>query len=101
MQKKGWLTDKDFNFIYSRAPRICVDLIIKNKQGNVLLTFRKIRPYKNKWHLPGGTVLFRESIDGAIQRIALSELNSSVKVHKLLGYMEFLRETKEFMNLHT
>lgn len=87
----SWLSESDYNFIYSRSPRICVDLIIKVK-GGVHLIKREIQPYKGKWHLPGGRIRFRESITDAIQRIAITEIDTVVWVEKMIGFMEFPRE---------
>jgi len=91
--KKGFLSEKDYNFIFARAPRLCVDLIIKTKQG-VLLSKRAIQPYKGTWHLPGGRVYFKESIDNALKRIAKAEIGVPVKIQKLVGFLEFPREVQ-------
>lgn len=96
----GWLSESDYNFIYSRAPRICVDLVIKNRKG-VYLTKRDVQPYKGKYHLPGGRVRFRESIETAIDRIARNEIGSPVVIKKLLGFMEFPREMQEGNKRHS
>lgn len=87
----SWLSEKDYDYIYSRAPRVCVDLVIKTRKG-VFLTKREIQPYKGKYHLPGGRVRFRESIESAIDRIAKVEIGSPVVITRLLGVMEFPRE---------
>ncbi len=89
--KKKLLSNKEFNYIYSKVPRICVDLIIvKNKK--ILLTKRSISPFKGLWHLPGGGVLYREKVEDAVNRIAKTELDINVKIQKFLGYLEILRE---------
>ncbi|MCX6785072.1 MAG: NUDIX domain-containing protein [Candidatus Komeilibacteria bacterium] len=89
------LSDKDYLYVYSRTPRLCVDLFIKNK-GGVLLAKRLIPPFKNFWSFPGGRVRHRESIASAITRVAKAELGSNVKVNKMLGYIEYPREGKFF-----
>ncbi len=89
MAKK--LSDEDYDFIYSHVPRICVDLVINSEEG-VLLTKRKLSPWKGKWHIPGGRIFFGETIEKAIERIAKEELNTTVKVIKNLGYIEYLWE---------
>ncbi|TAN34176.1 NUDIX domain-containing protein [Patescibacteria group bacterium] len=99
-RKQSWLSDKDYNFIYSRAPRVCVDLVVKNQRG-VLLTWRAIEPYKNQWHLPGGRLRWRETISRALQRIAREETGLAVEPVKLLGFMEFLREVQAGKKRHT
>lgn len=82
-----------FKKIYSKVPRLCVDLVISDRRGE-LLGYRLISPWKNLWCLPGGTVLFGESLQEAAVRIAKAETGLKVKVIKYLGYMEFLEEVK-------
>lgn len=90
------MSDKPFTFeefrsIYSRVPRLCVDLIIQTPEG-VLLTLRDIPPNKGMWHLPGGTLLFREKIEDAVQRVAKNELGIEVEIKEYIGFMQFLRQ---------
>ncbi len=80
--------------IYSQVPRLCVELVIKNQEG-VFLTFRNIAPYKNYWHLPGGTVLFDETLEQAIKRVALEELGVKILSVKFLGYIDYIKSTEE------
>lgn len=89
MKKK--LTKKEFDYIYSKVPRLCVDLIVV-KDKKVLLTRRSITPFKGFWHIPGGGVLFREKIDEGVQRIAKEELGITVKNQKFLGYIELMKD---------
>ncbi len=89
--KKGFLSEKDYDFIYSRSPRLCVDLIIQTPKG-IIFTKRNISPWKNKWHLVGGRVLFKESLEIACKRIAKRELGVKIKVKDFLGYTEFPEE---------
>src|SRR3989337_1057838 len=89
--KKYPLSKEEFNKIYSKVPRICVDLIIV-KDKKILLTKRSIHPFKGRWHIPGGGVLHREKIEQAIHRIAKTELGIKVNPKKLLGYLEILRD---------
>jgi ADP-ribose pyrophosphatase YjhB (NUDIX family) len=100
MKSKNWLSDKEYDFIYSRAPRLCVDLFIKNKNG-ILLTKRSIEPYKNTWHLPGGRVKFKESIFGAVARISRAEIGVSAKIEKFIGYVELPREIQNGRPRHS
>lgn len=82
------LAFNEFKTIYSKVPRLCVDLVIKNKQG-VLLTKRNIPPDLGWLHFPGGTVLMREALKDTIQRVAKEELNTKVEIKKLLGFLEY------------
>jgi len=79
---------KTFRTIYSKVPRLCVDLVILNKQNEVLLTFRKIPP-KGLWHLPGGTILFGETPEETAQRVAKEELGQKIVIKKLLGIINY------------
>ena len=94
------LSDKDYDFIYSKSARLCVDIVIKSKDG-VLLIERCAAPYNKKFSIPGGRVRFRETVRKAIDRIAKKEIGVTVKVEKLLGYMEFLRETQNKNKRHS
>lgn len=87
------LSEKDYKNIFSKVPRLCVDLLVKVDNG-VLLSKRLIPPFKNFWHFPGGRVFYRESVEKAIQRTAKAELGVSVKIKKLIGFMEFLKDGK-------
>ena len=78
---------EEFKSIYSKVPRLCVDLIVQKDNGIVLIK-RAIEPSLGKWHFPGGTVLLGESLEDTIHRIAKEELNIKVSIEKLLGYME-------------
>lgn len=92
MSNQAYLSDEDYNFIYSRSPRICADLIIKRQDGKILLTKRDIEPYLHHWHLPGGRVKFRESVMEALNRISGGELGESLvasAAHKLIGIIEY------------
>lgn len=99
-----YLTDEEYDFIYSRSPRICVDLLVKNSKGEVLLTKRTIEPYINHWHFPGGRIKFRESIQGALSRICLGELGVDINkmgVTSLLGCCEYPDEVQKEQPRHS
>lgn len=84
--------------IYSKVPRLNIELVITGDEG-VLLTKRTISPYKDTWHLPGGTVYFGDTLEAAAGRIAKDELGIEVSVGELLGYIEYpsAAHQKEFV----
>lgn len=84
---------KIFQEIYSKAPRVSVELVVKTPKG-LLLTLRDIEPFKGEWHIPGGTILFGESIEEALKRIAQDELGATILSHKFLGIIEWLPTPK-------
>ena len=85
----GWLPKAEFDSIYSRVPRLCVEVVISSPQRGVLLMRRDIPPNVGAWHIPGGTVLFAEPVADAVGRVARDELGLEVEVGELLGYIEY------------
>lgn len=94
MNRNQPFTFAKFKKIYSQVPRLCVDLIIRNK-SSILLTLRIKNGYLNHWHLPGSTVYYQEDIISAAQRVARDELGIEVRVNKFLGYIEYEDEKKQ------
>lgn len=88
MKKLKYLTPKEFENIYSKVPRLCVDVIIKTYSG-IILTKRTIEPARGMWHIPGSTLLKNENLKDAVNRISISELGVSVAIDKLLGIIEY------------
>lgn len=93
-QRKQPFTYAEFEQIYSKVPRLTVDLVVMT-EGGVVLVKRQEQSWHGMWHLPGGTVLYREKIEDAVQRIAMEELGLSVMNEKLLGYIEYPSEVQE------
>lgn len=85
----GWLPKAEFDEIYRRVPRLCVEVVITAPERGVLLALRDIPPNIGAWHIPGGTVLFGERLRDAVKRVARAELNAEVEPGELLGYIEY------------
>ena len=83
----------EFKKIYSRVPRLNIELVILTPEG-ILLTLRSIDPYLGEWHVPGGAVLFRETIKNTVARVAHEELRIKVLIKKFLGYIEYKSHEK-------
>ena len=88
MKKIERIPFPEFKKIYSRVPRLCVEVVMKNKKG-ILLVRRTIEPAVGKWHTPGGTVLKREDLHDTVKRVAKEELGLHVVVERLLGVIEY------------
>lgn len=82
------LTTEEFRIIYSKVPRLTVEIIVQSEEG-ILLTLRDIEPYKGQWHIPGGTVYFDERLADAVKRVAKKELGVTVTNSKFIGYIEY------------
>lgn len=68
-----------FYFVSQLTPLINVDLLVKNKKGQTLLTWRDDQFYGPAWHIPGGIIRFKEKIEDRIEKVAHIELGSSVR----------------------
>lgn len=89
MNKDFPFTLEDFKAIYSKVPRLSVELIVKDKNNKIYLTKRAIPPCEGQWHIPGGTVFFGESLFEAVKRIGKREIGISVNNVKDNGYIEY------------
>ncbi|MBI5220353.1 MAG: NUDIX domain-containing protein [Candidatus Liptonbacteria bacterium] len=68
------------------VPRLAVSLVIRNRQGAVLLTRRAIPPSPGSWHMPGGFLLKGETIRQCIKRIFQRELNSGLRKNRCVFF---------------
>jgi ADP-ribose pyrophosphatase YjhB (NUDIX family) len=87
-------TAEEFKEIYSKVSRLCVDPIVRTPRG-IILSLRTLPTYTNMWHLPGGTVLYREPVQDAIKRVYKEEVGAEVRIIRTLGYIEYPSELKE------
>jgi colanic acid biosynthesis protein WcaH len=73
------LPEELFYFVSTLTPMVNVDLLIKNKKGQTLLTWRADRFHGPAWHIPGGIIRFKEGIGERIEKVAQSELGCGVR----------------------
>ncbi len=88
-QNVGPLTRAEYRRIYSKVPRLAVDVIVRDRSGAVYLTKRAHGPCRGLWHIPGGTVRFGELLKHAVRRVAGRELSIVVDASKLSGVIEY------------
>ena len=79
----------EFERIFSKVPRLTVEVLITSEERGVLLALRDVDPCRGMWNLPGGTVRFGERLVQAVRRVAADELGIAVRVGPLLGYIEY------------
>jgi colanic acid biosynthesis protein WcaH len=77
-EKTIGLPDEIFYFISRTTPFVNVDLLIKDKRGRVLLSWRDDEYYGQGWHIPGGIIRFKETLEQRIQKTAESEIGTMV-----------------------
>ena len=67
-----------FEFSTTILPFVNVDLLIQNKKGQILLSWRDDRYYGAGWQIPGGIIRMMESVDERIQKTAEREIGCKV-----------------------
>jgi len=83
------LPEDEYHRIFSRVPRLTVEVVVASPERGVLLALRDLGPCRGLWHLPGGTVRFGEPLVDAVRRVARDELGATVTVGPLLGHIEY------------
>ncbi len=73
------LPEEVFELASSIVPMVNVDLFIQNKQGGILMVWRDDSLCGCGWHIPGGIIRFKESIEERLQRTAQNELGTRIK----------------------
>ena len=82
------LTYEEFTNIYSKVPRVNVEVILLT-EGGVVLTKRSIEPCLGQWHIPGGTIYMDEAPEDTVIRVAEEELGVQVEVIRLVGAITY------------
>lgn len=72
------LPEDIFYYISSVTPMINVDLLIKDENGRILLSWRNDQYAGCGWHLPGGIVRFRETLETRLKKVAETEVGASM-----------------------
>jgi len=73
------LPEDIFQFFSRNTPMVNVDLLIKDENGRTLLSWRGTQFSGVGWHVPGGIVRYKESLEYRIQKVAEIEIGSAVK----------------------
>lgn len=84
------LEEDVFRQIVAKTPLISVDLIVRNKQEQVLLGLRLNRPAQGYWFVPGGRIRKDERIEAAFRRLTITELGCAYVIDnaRFLGVYE-------------
>ena len=72
------LPEEVFLFATEITPMLNVDLLIRDEEGRILLSWRDDRFYGKGWHVPGGILRLKESFEDRIQKTALNEIGCNV-----------------------
>lgn len=86
------LNNNDFGQIIKHTPLLSIDLIVRSRDGRILLGQRRNRPAQHYWFVPGGRVRKDEHLEDALRRIAMTELGKPIQDGSLLGVFEHFYE---------
>jgi len=73
------LPEEMFLFISRITPIVNVDLLIKDENGRVLLSWRDDQYAGTGWHIPGGIVRFKENLEKRLLKVAETEIGAVVE----------------------
>jgi ADP-ribose pyrophosphatase YjhB (NUDIX family) len=79
-----WIPDKLWSQVKRYMSIPCVDVLLENPRGEILLGWRQIPPYKDVWALPGGRVGKGEQLQTTARRI-LAEYGLAAREFYLVG----------------
>lgn len=76
------LPDEIFYYISRTTPLVNVDLLVQDKSKRTLLAWRDDQYVGKGWHLPGGIVRFRETLEQRVLKVAETEIGIPVVFDK-------------------
>jgi colanic acid biosynthesis protein WcaH len=95
------LDDATFKTVVASAPLVSVDILLK-KDNKVLLGRRVNKPAQGYFFSTGGRIKKNESIDNAMARVALNELNIELKsIPKFIGVFEHFYDDSIYKDVST
>jgi colanic acid biosynthesis protein WcaH len=95
------LDDATFKTVLDSTPLISIDILLK-KGGKVLLGKRVNKPAQGYFFSIGGRINKNESIDNAMARVALNELNIELRsIPKFIGVFEHFYDDSIYRDIST
>ncbi len=90
------LPDEVFYYISKTTPLINVDLLITDGAGRVLLAWRDDEYSGTGWHVPGGIVRFKETLEQRIREVARTEIGAAVEFSRVpVAVTQFIRSDRD------
>ena len=90
------IPDHFYREIISAIPIVCVDLVLRNEAGKVLLARRKNEPLKDQWWVVGGRIHSGESARQACIRKTFEETGLKIDELQFIGFYEDLFDKNSF-----
>ncbi len=85
-----------FKRIEKLVPLSSVDVMVLI-EGKIILTKRRITPYRGYWHLPGSIILKGERVIDAVHRSVREELGIEVKDVRFVNYYEMFSRIRHYI----
>lgn len=72
-------------FLYASkiTPLVNVDLLVKDESGRTLLSWRNDKYAGTGWHVPGGILRYKETLENRVIEVSRSEIGTSVRFDSL------------------
>ena len=77
------LPEEVFHYISKTTPLVNVDLLIKDEGGRTLLSWRDDEHSGVGWHVPGGIVRFKESLEERVRKVSETEIGAFVSFERV------------------
>lgn len=88
--------DEAFAGIIRHTPLVSIDLIIRNRENQILLGLRRNRPAQGYWFVPGGRIRKNETLAQAQARISRVETGTELSGGRLIGVFEHIYDDNTF-----
>ncbi len=72
------LPEELFLYISRTTPLVNVDLLIKDEMGRTLLSWRNDEYAGKGWHVPGGIVRFKETLETRVRKVCVAEIGTNI-----------------------
>ena len=73
------------DLVKERSPLLTVDVVIRRRDGSIVLVKRLNPPFKDSYAIPGGFVEYGETVEEAAIREAKEETGLDVRIWRLVG----------------
>ena len=95
---RTWLKPEDFERVVRFTPLVSIDIIVRSKDGRVLLGRRRNEPARNSFFVPGGRITKDESLWAAFRRITVAELGVRMELDqaRFVGVYEHIYKENFF-----
>ncbi len=94
----AWLEPQDFERVVRFTPLVSIDIVVRSKDGHVLLGRRKNEPARNSFFVPGGRITKNERLEDAFKRITAAELGVQLELDqaRFIGVYEHIYKENFF-----